>query len=615
MKRPVRIGNTQAFWGDRGRAPAEMLMHEPDLDYLTLDYLAEVSMSILATQRDRDPRSGFARDFVDVVRSLAAYWSSGGRCRLITNAGGLNPRGAAEACRAVLEEEQCRSLRIGVVTGDDCLDWIRDAATSDASSEFCNLETGDAIGTVGDRLVTANAYLGASPIVEALAGGAEIVITGRVADPSLVVAACVHHFGWSDSDLDRLAGATVAGHLIECGTQVTGGISTEWLDLPDPARLGFPLVEISDDGSCLVTKPLGTGGCVTEWTVKEQLVYEIGDPDVYLSPDVTVSFLSLKVDDLGHERVRVTGATGRPRSASYKVSATYRDGFRSAGTLIILGRQAVEKARRSGQMVLERVHEAGFELRDTCVECLGTGACTSGILRSPQGPERDFQSFEHFETVLRVAVESDSREAAECFSHEFMPLITSGPQGTTGYAEGRPRVHPVFRYWPSLIERDRVTPQIETIVTRAPTTACLSKWQARQALAPPVSAAQVPLASAGSPHERKPTLYEIAVARSGDKGSGANIGVIARNTVAWEFLQTWLTADRVSEYFSPLGVESTERFELPNLRALNFVLRGILRHRLRSDAQGKALGQILLEMPLPSEDLPSEDIASGTQHL
>ena len=379
----VRIGNAQAFWGDRSDAAAEMLAREPDLDYLTLDYLAEVSMSILAMQRERDPAAGFARDFVDVVRSLVPYWSSGGRCRLIANAGGLNPRGCAEACREALAEAGCRSLRIGVVTGDDVLEIRshRGRRFVLARSFAISIPAPRSVD-VRDRLVTANAYLGAAPIVEALADGADIVITGRVADPSLTVAACIHHFGWSDNDLDRLAGATVAGHLIECGTQVTGGISTDWLDVPDAAHIGFPIVEVADDGSCIVTKPRGTGGCVTAMTVKEQLVYEIGDPENYLSPDVTVSFLSLTVEDLGNDRVRVSGATGKPRPETYKVSATFRDGFRSAGTLTIIGRDAVAKARRCGELVLQRVREAGFELRDSIVECLGSGDGAGGIVRS-----------------------------------------------------------------------------------------------------------------------------------------------------------------------------------------------------------------------------------------
>jgi hypothetical protein len=337
--RTVRIGNAQAFWGDCENAAAEMLAREPELDYLTLDYLAEVSLSILAMQRERDPQAGFARDFIAVVRSLVPYWNSGGRCRVIANAGGLNPRGCAEACQHVLAEAGCRAMRIGVVSGDDVLEMLRDG--SEADSDYCNLDTGDPISRVRDRLVTANAYLGAAGIVEALDDGADIVITGRVADPSLTVAACIHHFSWKDDQFNCLAGATVAGHLIECGTQVTGGISTDWLDVPDPTHMGFPVVEIAEDGSCIVTKPQGTGGCVTAMTAKEQLVYEIGDPDNYLSPDVTVSFLPIQVDDLGNDRVRVSGASGRSRPEMYKVSATFRDGFRSAGTITIIGRSSV----------------------------------------------------------------------------------------------------------------------------------------------------------------------------------------------------------------------------------------------------------------------------------
>jgi hypothetical protein len=510
----------------------------------------------------------------------------------------LNPLGCAEACCKALAEAKCPQLRIGVVMGDDVLETVRAAATDASSTEFRNLDTGASISRVRDQLETANAYLGAAPIVEALAAGADIVITGRVADPSLVVAACAHHFRWNDNESDRLAGATVAGHLIECGTQVTGGISTDWLNVPISTPIGFPIVEVFGDGSCIVTKPRGTGGCVTAMTVKEQLVYEIGDPDNYLSPDVTVSFLSLAIEDLGSDRVRVSGATGRPRPDSYKVSATFRGGFRSAGTLTIIGREAVTKARRCGDLVLDRVRDAGFELRDSVVECLGSGDGAVGLV----GP-RNNRSEGVDETVLRVAVEADSREAAECFSREFMQFITAGPQGTTGYAEGRPRVHPVFRYWPCLIGRHAVTPRVEFVSSEGlPRTEKPVTTRAEAEVTTGVRAqASTSSNAAGIGNVGNPTyLYDIAAARSGDKGTSANIGVIARSADWWDFLQEWLTADRVAKYFFPLGVESVERFELPNLSALNFVLRRALRS-LRTDAQGKALGQILLEMKLPEQ--------------
>jgi len=457
MTSSIRIGNSQGFWGDRFNAAAEMLTFEPELDFLTSDYLAEVSLSILALQRDRDPSLGYARDFLAVVRSLVPYWRNGGRCRLITNAGGLNPSGCADACAEILRQEKVEPMPIGIVDGDDVLAILRDPNRSTTLSN--NLESGRPISDVLDRMVTANAYIGAAPIVEALAQGARIVITGRVADPSMTVAPCVHHFGWKWDEHDRIAGATVAGHLIECGTQVTGGISTHWLDVPDTTHLGFPIVEVASDGSCVVTKPRGSGGAVNRQTVTEQLLYEIGDPMRYLSPDVTVSFLGLILEDLGGDRVAVRGARGGPAPPSYKVSATFRDGFRAQGMLTIFGRDAEAKARRCGAIVLDRLREAGFALREATVECLGSG----DVARVASG---NLDQSGLMEVVLRIAVADDSRDAVERFSKEMMPLITAGPPGTTGYAEGRPKVHPVFRYWPCLIDREKVEPRMRLISSR-----------------------------------------------------------------------------------------------------------------------------------------------------
>lgn len=604
MSQVVRIGNAQAFWGDRNTAAAEMLAQEPELDYLTLDYLAEVSLSLLAAQQMRDPQGGYPRDFVQVVRSLVPYWSAGGRCRLITNAGGLNPRGCAEACAQVLTDAGCRPLRIAVVGGDDVAEHLRHEPQH---VDFCNLDTGASAETIIDRLVTAHAYLGASPVVEALRCGADIVITGRVADPSLCVAAAVHHWGWSEDDWPRLAGATVAGHLIECGTQVTGGLATDWLKVPDVAHLGFPIVEIAADGSCTVTKPHGSGGCVTAWTVKEQLLYEIGDPACYLSPDVQVSLMNVHVEDLGDDRVRVWGAEGLPAPQRLKVSATYRDGYRAAGTLTIFGRDAVLKARRAAEMVLQRVREAGFTWREAVVETLGAGGCYGRVLPA---------SIEHItETVLRIALESDTRETVDCFARELMPLITAGPPGTTGYAEGRPHVHPVVRFWPCLIDRSLVKPRVEVWTTAGNShPGALPDTEPPPARSPlpgdaplvqapgprsPADFSAFPLA--GSVNSSVRTLRELARARSGDKGIHANIGIIARHASAYEFLQNWLTAPRVADFLAPLGHQGVERYEWPNLQALNFIVRGVLQHSLRTDAQGKALGELLLELPLPND--------------
>jgi acyclic terpene utilization AtuA family protein len=447
---PLRIANAQGFWGDQPDAAARLVAQAPDLDYLTLDYLAEVSLSIMAIQRQRDPEAGYARDFVDVVRSLVPYWQEGGKVRVVANAGGLNPEACAKACLRALREARCHGKHIALVTGDGVLD---DLQTHAEAPHYANLETGAPATVVVDRLVTANAYLGAAPIVEALEQGADIVITGRTADPSLAVGPCMHHFGWSAGDYDRIAGATVAGHLIECGTQVTGGFSTEWLDLPDPANMGFPIVETDDSGACVVTKPTGTGGRVSVPTVKEQLLYEIGDPGDYLSPDARVSFLTLTVAEEGPDRVRVSGATGGAPPDTYKVSATYREGYTATGMLTIFGRNAVAKARKCGEVIIERVRKAGYDLAQHHIECLGAGDAVPGVLPAP----------ELLETVLRVIVADPNKAAVERFAKEIAPLVTSGPQGVTGYATGRPRVRPVFGYWPCLVPCERVTPQVEVM--------------------------------------------------------------------------------------------------------------------------------------------------------
>ena len=453
MTEVLRIGNAGAFWGDRLGAAAELAAQCPDLDYLTLDYLAEVSMSILARQREHNPGAGYAADFVEVVESLSVPLARrSGRLGIVTNAGGLNPRGCAEACRRVLSAAGCRGMHIGIVSGDDVLDQLREGRGS--ANGFANLESGRQVEAVRDSLVTANAYLGAEAIAEALQRGADIVVTGRVADPSLTVGPCIHHFGWSWSDFDRLAGATVAGHLIECGTQVTGGISTHWLDMPDPANIGYPVAEVDADGGCVITKAAGTGGRVELRTVKEQLLYEIGDPDCYISPDVVVSFLELSVKECGVDRVRVEGARGRPPTGTYKVSATYRTGYRASGMLTVFGRDAVSKARRCALVVAQRLRRDGYEPLHWQAECLGAGDVIPGVLTGGK-------STSGLETVLRLSVADERREVVDRFTRELMPLITCGPQGITGYAEGRPRVHEVFGYWPCLIDRQSVAPRIE----------------------------------------------------------------------------------------------------------------------------------------------------------
>jgi Acyclic terpene utilisation family protein AtuA len=333
------------------------------------------------------------------------------------------------------------------VYGDDVLALIKEKPHS---TTYRHLETGEDISIYQDQLVTANAYLGAEAIAKVISAGADIVITGRVADPSLTVGPCMAHYGWSSKDYDAIAGATVAGHLIECGTQATGGILTNWLNVPGKFDLGFPFVEVFMDGSFVITKPDRTGGIVNEETVKEQLLYEIGDPDKYLSPDATVSFLSLELKPDGADRIRITGAKGRPPPTNYKVSATYRHGFKAEGLLAIFGPEAVRKAQICGEIILEKVRLAGYDLEKKVVECIGSGDVVGGVVH--------INSDKYLECMLRVSVADSRQEALECFAKEIAPMVTSGPQGVTGYISGRPAIRQVFGYWPCLIERSQVNP-------------------------------------------------------------------------------------------------------------------------------------------------------------
>lgn len=441
----MKIGNAAGFWGDDIGAASKLLSLCPDLDYLNLDYLAEVSMSIMAFQRQRDPNLGYAQDFAAVVATLIPYWKKGGKCKLITNGGGLNPLGLGRLCKIILDKEKI-PLKIAVIEGDDVVQHL---LKNPEDPLFHHLDDNRPLSEVHKKLVTANAYLGGASIAEALGKGADIVISGRIADPSLTVGPCLHHFKWSLSDYHRIAGATVAGHLIECGTQVTGGISTDWLALPNPENIGFPIAEMEKDGSFVITKPKSTGGRVSEETVKEQLLYEILDPSNYKSPDCTVSFLELQVKELAQDRVQVQGAMGREPPPNYKVSATYHAGYRADGQLALFGDQVHLKGEKVGKILLEKLAKYGFVLEKSLVEIIGGGAVVPGM-----GGEATC------ECLLRIAALDSRPEAIELFSKLFAPFVTAGPQGTTGYFSGRPAVRPVFGFWPCLIERSRVKPVI-----------------------------------------------------------------------------------------------------------------------------------------------------------
>jgi hypothetical protein len=449
MARPVRIGNGCGFWGDNIDAPA-LLAEKGDLDYLTLEYLAELTMSILALQKQRDPRAGFAGDFLDALPRLAPELARRPGLKVVTNAGGMNPAGCAARARSVLDQAGLPGRKVGVVEGDDLLPRLDELLA--AGHALAHLDTGEPLAGVRGRVVSANAYLGAPPIALALERGAGVVITGRVADASLTVAPAAFEHGWAWDDWDRLAAASVAGHLIECGAQATGGLWCNWQQA-DLAEVGYPVAAVAADGSFSITKPPGTSGAVNIETVSEQLLYEVGDPSAYLTPDVTADFTSVALKEVGPDEVAVTGARGRPAPDRYKVSVAYRDGWAAAGTLVIAGPAAREKARRCGEMVLARLDRAGARPEHHLVECLGAGDSLPGVLPVADPPE----------VVLRVAVRDSRKAVVERFSRELAPLVTSGPPGVTGYTTGRPAVREVFAYWPALIDRRAVEPRVTLV--------------------------------------------------------------------------------------------------------------------------------------------------------
>lgn len=448
---PVRIGNGCGFWGDNLDAPLVLAEHGR-LHYLTLEYLAELTMSILALQKQRDPQAGFATDFLNVLGRLCPILARQPQVKIITNAGGMNPAACAARARDILAKAGLADRRVATVSGDDLLPRLDELLA--AGHSLTNLDTGRPLSEVRAKVVSANAYLGARPIVDALQQGASIVITGRVADASLTLGPAVHELGWAWDDWTRLGAGTVAGHLIECGAQVTGGLWCNWQSAKHLADVGYPIAAIAQDGTFTITKPSGSGGAVNVETVAEQLLYEVGDPAAYLTPDVLADFTSVKLTETGADEVTVATGHGKPATDSYKVSIAYRDGFAASGTLILAAPDAAAKARLCGQMILDRLARAGVTLAHSHIECLGAGSCVPGVIGAKAEPP---------EVVLRVAVRDADKAKVERFTKEFAPLVTSGPPGVTGYTTGRPAVREVFAYWPALIAKSAVTPKVELV--------------------------------------------------------------------------------------------------------------------------------------------------------
>ena len=581
----VRIGGASGFWGDSMVAAPQLVAHG-DLDYLVFDYLAETTMAILASARAKKPEMGYATDFVDIaMKSVVAEVRRRG-IKVISNAGGINPQGCADALAALARAEGVE-LRIAVVEGDDVsaqMPALRERGITD-------MFTGEALPR---KVLSANAYLGALPVAAALAAGADVVITGRCVDSAVTLGALMHEFGWQPGDHDLLASGSLAGHIIECGCQATGGLHTDWEEIPDWAHIGYPVIECHADGSFVVTKPPGTGGKVLRASVAEQMLYEIGDPGAYLLPDVTCDFREVRIEQQGPDRVRVGPAKGRPPLPSYKVSATELDGFRCAGSMVIVGIDAARKAQRTAEAILERT--SGI-LRDsgqppftsTYIEVLGAETLYGSHARTPAVRE----------VLMRVVANHPDKAALALFAREIAPSGTSWSPGTTSPGGGRPGVSPLIKPFSFALDKAAVPVSFSIDGQRHRVAIPAAMAAAADAASAPVPAT---FAETTEPQEMV-RLIDLAWARSGDKGNLSNIGLVARREEWLPLLWSRVTPERVSAYFEHLVHGKVERFYLPGTASMNLLLHDALDgggpSSMRMDPLGKGMGQMLLDMEVP----------------
>ena len=583
MGKTIRIGGASGYWGESAMATPQLLQSD-NLDYLVYDYLAEITMSILARAKAKDPEKGYATDFVEaVIKPHAADIKKTG-VKIIANAGGVNPKACADAVRAVLAKLNI-DLKVAVITGDDRLPQKLEIATHVPNDMF----TGAAFPSA-DKIASINTYLGAFPIANALGQGADIVITGRVVDSAVTLGACIHEFGWEATDWDRLASGSLAGHILECGPQATGGNFTDWEDAGDISNIGYPIAEISMDGSFVTTKPKGTGGIVNVGTVSEQMLYEIGDPQNYILPDVICDFSDVRITQIGDNRVQVSPAKGRPAPTHYKTCLTYMDGYRAGTYLTLYGVDADRKARHLADSALTRSNKAlrQFnlgEFTEFSCEIIGAGS-QMGVIRASD------------EVVAKVAVKHPDIRGVGIFLKELAGIGLATPPGLSGFTgAGRPRPSPVVRLFSYLTPKSDVEIRIDVDGE-------ITNFKDIQ---PPKPISETPHALPTTPTDADVEVPLIALAwgRSGDKGDKANIGIIARKAEYLPYIWAALTPDFIQEVFRHFAEDGAtiDRYLLPAANAMNILIDQALggggAASLRNDAQGKGFAQILLAKSVP----------------